>query len=77
MKEGWGNLIHEFLEELGRDAITSGRFALRHRGDGVSDFFQSEFFGQFLIRFDQTRVGVLAQHVSRASEVPGALASEV
>jgi hypothetical protein len=77
LEEGWGDLIDEFLEEFGRDAITSRRFALQHHGNGISDFFQSEFFGQFLIRFDQTRVGVLAQHVSRASEVPGALASEV
>ncbi|CAM6056268.1 unnamed protein product [Sphagnum tenellum] len=47
----WGDLIDEFLKEFGRDAITSWRFALWHHGDGISDFFQGELFGQLLVRF--------------------------
>jgi hypothetical protein len=52
LEEGWGDVIDEFLKEFGWDAITSRCFALRHCGDGISDFFQGEFFGQLLIRFD-------------------------
>ncbi len=44
-KEGRGDLFGEFLEEFGRDAVASRRFALRHRGNGVPDFFQSKIFG--------------------------------
>ncbi len=53
MEEGWGDFIGEFLEEFGRDAVTFRCFALRHHGDGILDFFQGEFFGQLLIRFDR------------------------
>jgi len=53
LEEGRGDLFDEFLKEFGRDAVASRRFALRHRGDGISDFFQGEFFGQLLICFDR------------------------
>jgi hypothetical protein len=44
-EEGRGDLFSEFLEEFGQDVVASRRFALRHRGDGVPDFFQSKIFG--------------------------------
>jgi len=53
LEESWGDLIDEFLKEFGRDAVTSQRFAFRHCGNGIPDFFQSEIFGQLLICFDR------------------------